>query len=130
MIEKIYPSDAQERFMIRMPDGMRDRIALEAKLNKRSMNAEIVSILDSHLSDIDARAEEQEHYGNTRLLHPLPDFRKSPIVREIEQLDEETAKKRHMLFVKHGLVSGEITIAEPEVENENKAHATRAKSPK
>lgn len=36
----------QERFVIRLPDGMRDRIADAAKANNRSMNAEIVSRLE------------------------------------------------------------------------------------
>jgi hypothetical protein len=45
MTDKIYPSDAQERFMVRLPDGMRDQIAEAAKANNRSMNAEIVARL-------------------------------------------------------------------------------------
>jgi hypothetical protein len=45
MTEKTYPSDAQERFMVRMPDGMRDEIARAAKANGRSMNAEVVARL-------------------------------------------------------------------------------------
>lgn len=32
--------------MLRLPDGMRDRIASEAKANNRSMNAEIVAALE------------------------------------------------------------------------------------
>lgn len=36
------PSDLADKFMLRMPDGMRDRIAEAAKVNGRSMNAEIV----------------------------------------------------------------------------------------
>ncbi len=43
MSEKSYPSDAQDRFMVRLPDGLRDRIAEAAKANNRSMNAEIVA---------------------------------------------------------------------------------------
>lgn len=41
-----YPSEAAERFMVRLPDGMRDRIAAEAKANNRSMNSEIVARLE------------------------------------------------------------------------------------
>jgi hypothetical protein len=41
-----------DKFMLRLPDGMRDRIAAEAKLNNRSMNAEIISRLDDSLSDV------------------------------------------------------------------------------
>jgi hypothetical protein len=41
-----YPSQAQEQFVVRLPDGMRDRIAAAAKRNGRSMNAEIVHALE------------------------------------------------------------------------------------
>jgi DnaJ-domain-containing protein 1 len=51
-----------DKFMLRLPDGMRDRIKLAADRNNRSMNAEIVATLedaypqpkpDVTLSDID-----------------------------------------------------------------------------
>ncbi|MDD0837926.1 Arc family DNA-binding protein [Curvibacter sp. HBC61] len=42
MSKKPFPSEIQERFIVRLPDGMRDQIASEAKSNQRSMNAEIV----------------------------------------------------------------------------------------
>lgn len=34
-----------DRYMIRMPDGLRDRIKAAAAKNGRSMNAEVVSVL-------------------------------------------------------------------------------------
>ncbi|WP_058097231.1 Arc family DNA-binding protein [Paracoccus sp. MKU1] len=37
-----YPSGQLDRFIIRLPDGMRDRIKVLASQNERSMNAEIV----------------------------------------------------------------------------------------
>lgn len=42
-----YPSEKQDRFIVRLPDGMRDRIKAAAEANNRSMNAEIVSALES-----------------------------------------------------------------------------------
>lgn len=42
-----------DKYVLRMPDGMRDRITELAKANGRSMNAEIVLILQQAL---DARA--------------------------------------------------------------------------
>lgn len=36
------PSEAAEKFVVRLLDGMRDRIRREAKENVRSMNSEIV----------------------------------------------------------------------------------------
>ncbi|WP_406736986.1 Arc family DNA-binding protein [Thioclava sp. GXIMD4215] len=46
MARKGFPSDKQEQFMVRFPDGMRDRIKAAAEANNRSMNAEIVATLD------------------------------------------------------------------------------------
>lgn len=40
-----FPSERQERFIVRLPDGMRDRIRSAAEANGRSMNAEIVATL-------------------------------------------------------------------------------------
>lgn len=47
MDKKNYPSENQERFIVRLPDGMRDQIAVVAKDNNRSMNAEIVARLQA-----------------------------------------------------------------------------------
>ena len=40
-----------DRFMLRLPDGMRDRIKAAAEENNRSMNAEIVARLEQTFSD-------------------------------------------------------------------------------
>ncbi|EJV4344096.1 Arc family DNA-binding protein [Enterobacter cloacae] len=39
-----------ERFTVRFPDGMRDAVAERAKSNGRSMNSEIVQIIEDALS--------------------------------------------------------------------------------
>lgn len=36
----------QDKFMLRLPDGMRERIKAAAEANNRSMNAEIVATLE------------------------------------------------------------------------------------
>ncbi|PSS67071.1 hypothetical protein C6558_03395 [Ensifer sp. NM-2] len=46
MARQQYPSDKQDQFMVRLPNGMRDRMKTEADQNGRSMNAEIVSRLE------------------------------------------------------------------------------------
>lgn len=48
MAESQYPSQQQDKFILRLPDGMRERIKVVAELNNRSMNAEIVAILEDH----------------------------------------------------------------------------------
>lgn len=40
------PSKQLDQFVVRLPDGMRDRIKHAAELNNRSMNAEIVATLE------------------------------------------------------------------------------------
>lgn len=43
------PSQSQDKFIVRLPDGMRDSLKRLAEANKRSMNAEIVAALEAHL---------------------------------------------------------------------------------
>ena len=40
------PSQSQDKFIIRLPDGMRDRIKAAAEKSNRSMNAEIIATLE------------------------------------------------------------------------------------
>lgn len=44
-----FPSQTQDKFTVRFPEGMRDAIAERAKRNCRSMNSEIIQILDDAL---------------------------------------------------------------------------------
>jgi len=53
MNEQKYPSQLAERFQIRMPDGLREQIRRHAEANKRSMNAEIISLLEMALWEAD-----------------------------------------------------------------------------
>lgn len=43
-----FPSERMERFIVRMPDGMRDQIKAAAEKHNRSMNAEIVARLEGY----------------------------------------------------------------------------------
>lgn len=40
------PNDDLDKFLLRMPDGLRDRVKAAADRNNRSMNAEIVATLE------------------------------------------------------------------------------------
>ncbi|RIY01081.1 Arc family DNA-binding protein [Aureimonas flava] len=42
-------SRRSEQFNIRLPDGLRDSLKIQAALNRRSMNAEIVLILEKNV---------------------------------------------------------------------------------
>lgn len=41
-----YPSDKQDQYMVRFPDGMRAKLKQAAKDNTRSLNSEIIARLD------------------------------------------------------------------------------------
>ena len=47
----------QSKFMVRMPDGMRERIAEQATANNRSMNAEVVARLQASLDGLEQGLE-------------------------------------------------------------------------
>lgn len=44
-----------DSYLLRMPDGMRDRIRRKANANRRSMNSEIVHYLDRALAAEEAK---------------------------------------------------------------------------
>lgn len=45
------PSDKADKILIRLPDGMRDKLHTRAAANGRSMTAEVVAMLESALND-------------------------------------------------------------------------------
>lgn len=44
------PSRSSDKFIVRLPDGMRDQLAAAAKANRRSMNAELIIHLERGLT--------------------------------------------------------------------------------
>ena len=56
-----FPSDAADKVLVRMPDGMRDSLKKAAKANNRTMNAEIIARLqltfdETIVTTVEARA--------------------------------------------------------------------------
>ena len=49
MKQAIYSSRTADKFVVRLPDGMRERIADVARNHHRSMNSEIISRLEQSL---------------------------------------------------------------------------------
>lgn len=109
MTEK-YPSQLAERFQIRLPDGMRDRIKKLAAENGRSMNSQIVQMLEYAIDDLDVAAHtysrgnkaeatrdylrEEVRRARSILSHILADYEDpeseiSKIVAEREAQDED-----------------------------------------
>ena len=48
-----FPSRGLDKFVLRLPDGMRDKIGVAARNNKRTMTAEIVQRLEASFSSTD-----------------------------------------------------------------------------
>lgn len=48
-----YPSQTADRFLVRLPDGMREQIAREAEANNRTMTKEMVLRLQRSFEPID-----------------------------------------------------------------------------
>jgi hypothetical protein len=47
---KEFPSQKLDKFVVRLPEGLRDKIGVASRAKHRSMNAEIVSSLDEKYS--------------------------------------------------------------------------------
>lgn len=66
-------SRGSDQFVVRLPDGMRDRIKAAADKNGRSMNAEIVATLDIHFPEPFSFEKRMEDLLLlTRALHEMP----------------------------------------------------------
>ncbi|MEY0097812.1 Arc family DNA-binding protein [Providencia stuartii] len=62
-----YPSQTQDKFTVRFPDGMRDAIAKRAEANGRSMNSEILQILQDALDGTEANTSNFIQLDNSGL---------------------------------------------------------------
>ncbi len=92
-----YPSELAERFQIRLPAGLRDRIKAYAERHGRSMNTEIVRVLEREFPeqwDVDDRMDEL-----AKMLDILSAGRADPRLDGFVQKFEETV---------NGIVSGRV----------------------
>jgi hypothetical protein len=64
--QALYSSRTADKFVVRLPDGMRERIAEVARTHHRSMNSEIIARLERTLLDDDA-AEGVDVLPNTHI---------------------------------------------------------------
>ena len=69
--KKIAGKDA-DQYMLRLPAGLRDRVAKRAAENGRSMNTEIIEAIEKHLDGVDRITEIvqfiEKHRENIELL--------------------------------------------------------------
>jgi hypothetical protein len=83
-----------DKFMLRMPDGMRDRIKAVADTNNRSMNAEIVSSLEEKYPDF---------IGEIRYMHANEDgVRKGNM--NVEDISEHSSDLPLRPYNVHGVI--------------------------
>jgi Holliday junction resolvasome RuvABC DNA-binding subunit len=80
------PSRTADQFVLRLPDGMRPRIAEAAKANGRSMNAEIVARLEASFANEDSDQRTSKRWSDEDL-HKI-------LVRALEALGYEDNLKR------------------------------------
>lgn len=71
-----YPSQMQDKFNLRFPDGMRDAIAERAKANGRSMNSEIVQILQDALEKEASSQPKDQELSDSELACHLEEMRR------------------------------------------------------
>jgi len=86
-----YPSEMQDRFMVRLPNGMRDRIKAAAEAANRTMNGEIVARLE---------ATFREDFG-------VPDFVTPDLVRQMKALSQEMEALRAQVRALEGRVNAQ-----------------------
>lgn len=85
----------QDKYIVRMPDGLRERIKTAAERNGRSMNAEIVSTLE------EAYPEQAEDFGTMFLgmfddLNALADAgRERDLTNRIQLMNHRLAAAGH-----------------------------------
>lgn len=88
-----------DKYVLRMPDGMRDRIARSAKAHNRSMNAEIIGALESHypqeptlddvVGHVEAMVRAYEKIGSPQMLNAImSELERLPSIVEKWQSEE------------------------------------------
>jgi plasmid stability protein len=86
-----YPSRTLDKIVIRLPDGMRDRLAEAAAANKRSVNAEVVARLQQTL---EAETKSVTPWLEDREARAMP-----LVAADIARIIEETSRTAARLTV-------------------------------
>jgi hypothetical protein len=83
------PAKKQDQFIVRLPDGMRNKVKESAELNNRSMNAEIIAGLEDWLSRKDQDELEANNLRNAEdmIMVERIDERVQEILRRLDQLE-------------------------------------------
>lgn len=133
----------QDKFIVRLPDGMRDRIKKVAEANNRSMNAEIVATLETHyppprdeytISELFSalrRKATERHSGDDadletslRKIDEMEGVFSMVAAEEDTELDAGSADRLVDLLIEHGLMS---TTRPSDVETDQETRDVRFK---
>lgn len=107
------PGRGADQFPLRLPDGMRDRIKQRAAANNRSMNAEIVSLLEEAL--VDEIFKDSEELKTARAAHQaesenMTGFYKIPSIVSGEELDRLIRKALAETLERAGVVRERVEV--------------------
>ncbi|MNC25758.1 Arc-like DNA binding domain protein [compost metagenome] len=70
--QAVYSSRTADKFVVRLPDGMRETIAQRARVHHRSMNSEIIAVLEKDLAiPVDETAVQMEQHTNPTVTTPV-----------------------------------------------------------
>ena len=96
-----FPSEDQDRFMVRLPDGMRAKIRDAAKAHNRNMNGEIIARLEASFAEaeggdlaaISASAGDLEQRVSAlerAMLAVIADERGEPLEKRVQAFEDKS----------------------------------------
>lgn len=86
-----HPSDLADKFMLRLPDGVREMLKLQADHNKRSMNAEIVARLLESLEPWKP-GDEPVTYERQKTYHSATKYDIDELLTRLETITQAVSK--------------------------------------
>ncbi len=95
MSSELPPSRTAEQFVVRFPEGMRNRVAEAAKANSRSMNAEIVARLQASFEPATDDSLKQKVEQANAELDALIELR----IQKIDAAAKRIADREHQRII-------------------------------
>jgi hypothetical protein len=96
------PSQSQDKFIVRLPTGLRDRIRRSAEANARSMNAEIVAALLDWFPDPTAEEYLVWLHRELETMRQRLESPKMPDDAKVVARERATAARKKMIEVIDG----------------------------
>lgn len=93
------PSRTADKFIVRLPDGMRDKLQARAEANGRSMNSEVVSILSLALG-----AAETQEIDELRIRLTMLNDRMNIAAQQIDAIAQEKRRIEQEIAVREAML--------------------------